>query len=249
MTTRLGIGAAVAALLTAALTTLGPTSAGATSLAQDPLLGAPVAGQCFDMDPDELTQPTYPEAPIDCTLPHTARTLAVAQLPDELAYDSPDLDGFALETCFAAQREALGLKNMAKVSLTAYYIGYFVPSPEQQAAGARWLRCDLVLGQVKELHPLPDDLTVGKKPKKAVARCLTGRDFRVTVCADKHTYRATGAIKVSGKKFPSQKKWQKLGNTMCVRAVTTRQFRFGWPSEAAWDAGDKTLTCYSKTKK
>jgi hypothetical protein len=245
MTTRLGIGAAVAALLAAALSTTVPASAGA----QDPLLGAPAVGQCFDLSPEELAQPTYPEAAIDCATPHTAQTLAVAQLPVELAYDSPDLDGFALETCFAAQREALGLKNMTKVSLTAYYIGYFVPSAEQQAAGARWLRCDLVLGQVKKLHPLPDKLTVGKKPKKAVARCLTGRDFRVTVCAEKHTYRATGAFTIPGKKFPSVRKWQELGEKKCLRVVSTRQFRFGWPSEASWDAGDRSLTCYTKTKR
>ncbi|SEB75537.1 Septum formation [Nocardioides exalbidus] len=246
MTTRLGIGAAVAALLAAALTST--TTASAT--AQDPLLGAPVTGQCFDMSTEELSQPTYPEAAIDCTLPHTSQVVGVAVLPDDLAYESPDLEQFALESCYAAVRKAIGVKNMRALSLTAYNVGFFVPSTDLQSAGARWLRCDVVLGHLAELHALPAKLEVGRFPyAKGVSRCLAGRDFHVTVCAEKHTYRATAAVTVPGKKFPSVKKWQRLGNRQCVRGVTSRQFRFGWPSKSSWKAGDHTLTCYSRTKK
>ena len=246
MTTRLGIGTAVAALIAAALTTITPTIAGA----QDPMLGAPVAGQCFDMSPEELSQPTYPEAAIDCALPHTAQVVGVAVLPDDLTYEDRGLEQFALESCYAAVRQAIGVKNMRALNLTAYNLGYFAPAPELQAAGARWLRCDLVLGHLAELHVLPAKLDVGRFPyAKGVSRCLTGRDFHVTVCSEKHTYRATAAITIPGRKFPNEKTWQRLGDKRCLRGVTSRQFRFGWPSKASWKAGDHTLTCYSRTKR
>jgi hypothetical protein len=246
MTTRLGIGAAVGALLAAALTTLAPSSASA----QDPLLGAPVVGQCFDLSTDELASPEYPEAPIDCATDHTAQVVAVATLPDGMVWSGEDYEQFALETCYPAIREAIGAKNMLAVNLSAYTLGYFGPTADQQAAGARWMRCDLALGSLAGLHPLPTKLKVGKFPyKKTVSRCLAGRDFHVTTCAEKHTYRATAAIKIKGKKFPSARAWQRLGDNKCLRGVTSRQFRFGWPSKVGWKAGDRTLTCYSKTRR
>ncbi len=244
MTRRLGISTAVAALVAAAVTT-GTSPA----TAADPTFGAPVVGQCFDMNVEELAASSYVEAPVDCAGTHTAQTIVVAQLPADLTYDRfAPLTRFALETCFPEQRKVLRT-SLLGMRLSAYNIGYFIPTPEQQAAGARWLRCDLVLG-ADSLQPLPAKLALGKLPyKKSVSRCLTGRDFRVTVCSSKHTYRATAAIKVKAAKFPSEKAWQRLGTQRCRSAVSSRSYRFGWPSKAAWKAGDRALICYTKTRR
>ncbi len=245
MTRRLGPSAAITCLLAAALTAVGTPTAGAA----DPMYQAPVVGQCFDLSPDELALPSHPEAPVDCAAEHTSQAIAVTLLPDDLTYESKGLARFALETCYPAQRKVLGT-SMLGISLTAYTIGYFGPTPEQQAAGARWLRCDLVLGHLTTLHPLPGNLKVGTYPFNArVSRCLAGRDFHVTVCADKHTFRATGALKVDQTRFPSEKAWKRIGNQRCRSVVTSRYFRFGWPSKVAWKAGDHTLTCYSQTRR
>ncbi len=245
MTRRLGVGAAVTALLAAAVTAGAPAAT-----AVDPLDGAPVVGQCFDMSPEELTAASYTEAAIDCASDHTAQVTRVALLPEGVAYETRAMTRFALETCFAAQRRTLGVKNMLAVNLSAYNVGFFGPTAEQQAAGARWIRCDIVLGSSAGLEPLPKKLELGRFPyRKSVSRCLAGRDFHTTVCTDRHTYRATAAIEVAGRKFPSAKAWKRLGNTRCVRGVTSRQFRFGWPSKDSWKAGDHTLTCYSRTRR
>jgi hypothetical protein len=244
MTRRLGLSAAVAALVAATLTT-----GTAPANAADPTYGAPVVGQCFDMDVEELAANSYVEAPVDCAGTHTARTIVVAQLPADLTYDRfASLTRFALKTCFPEQRKVLRT-SMLGMRLSAYNIGYFIPTPEQQAAGARWLRCDLVLGGAS-LEPLPAKLALGKPPyKKSVSRCLTGRDFRLTVCSDKHTFRATAAIKVKASRYPSEKAWKRIGTQRCRSAVTSRSYRFGWPSKAAWKAGDRALICYSKTRR
>lgn len=245
MTRRPGPSAVITCLLAAALTAWGTAGAGAA----DPMHRAPVVGQCFDLSPEELAQPSHPEAPVDCAAVHTSQVIAVALLPDDLTYESTGLTRFALETCYPAQRKVLGT-SMRGVSLTAYSIGYFGPTPEQQAAGARWLRCDLVLGHPTTLHPLPGRLEVGTYPFSAkVSRCLAGRDFHVTVCTDKHTFRATGALKVDQERFPTEKAWIRIGNQRCRSVVSSRYFRFGWPSKVAWKAGNRTLTCYSQTRR
>ena len=209
MTRRLGGGASLAALLAAALTVVSAP----TSSAADPMFQAPVVGQCNDMSAEELAAPSDVEAAVDCAGPHTSMTIAVVQMPADLTYESRGLERFALESCFPAQRKVLGTK-MLGMRLTAYNLGYFGPTPEQQAAGARWLRCDLVLGDASAPQPLPAKLEVGKT-----------------------------------RKFPSEKAWKRIGTQRCRNAVTSRVYRFGWPSKVAWKAGDHTLLCYSKTRR
>lgn len=244
MTRRLGLSAAAAALVAATL-----SAVAAPASAADPSLGAPAVGQCFDMDVEELAAASYVEAPVDCAGTHTARTIAVALLPDDLAYASTGkLTRFALETCFPAQRKVLRT-SLLGMRISAYNVGYFLPTPDQQAAGARWLRCDLVLGGAS-LEPLPAKVALGKLPyKKSVSRCLTGGDFLLTVCSSRHAFRATAAIKVKASRFPSEKAWKRIGTQRCRGAVTSRSYRFGWPSKPAWKAGDRALICYSKSRR
>src|SRR5687767_539300 len=137
MTRRLGPSAVITCLLAAALSVWSTPTAGAA----DPMHQAPVVGQCFDMSPDELALASHPEAPVDCAAEHTSQVIAVALLPDDLTYESRGLERFALESCFSAQRAVLGTGQIG-LRLTAFNLGYFGPTPEQQAAGARWLRCD-----------------------------------------------------------------------------------------------------------
>lgn len=245
MKRRLGTGAAVTGLLAAALLAVTAPSAGAA----DPAFQAPVVGQCSDMSRAELDQASYVEAAVDCAGTHTAQVIAVAQVPDGLDYESAAFLDFALETCNPAQRKVLGTSRLG-VRLTAYQLGYFGPTAEQQAAGARWMRCDLVLRNGDALLPLPGRLDVGRFPfDKDVARCLAGRDFHVVVCAKPHTFRATAAIKVRAQRFPSEKAWQRIGNQRCRSATSSRAYRFSWPSKASWKAGDRGLVCYSRTRR
>lgn len=245
MTRRLGTGAALAGLLAAALATLSAPSSGAA----DPLFQAPVVGQCSDLSRAELDLPSHGEAAVDCAGPHTAQVTAVATLPEGLAYDSAAFTELAVRTCYDAQRDAVGASRLG-VRLTAYAIGYFIPTAEQQAAGARWLRCELVLLGGAELLPLPARLAPGTSPvRTAVARCLTGRDFAVTACSEPHTQRATAAVKVRVKRYPKEKAWKRIGAERCRSATTSRSYRFSWPSKVDWKVGERALVCYTETKR
>lgn len=245
MTRRLGLSTAITGLLAAALTSFAAPSA----TAADPSYQAPAVGQCFAMNVAELNEASYTEAAVDCAAEHTSQVIAVAQLPADLTYESPGLLRFALETCFPAQRKVLGASKLG-LRLTAYNLGYFIPTTDQQAAGARWLRCDLILNAGSKLAPLPGKLKVGTYPfKNSVSRCLVGREFRVTVCAEKHTFRATAALKVDALRFPSASAWRRIGERRCRGAVRSSYFRFSWPSKAAWKAGDRALVCYTQTRR
>lgn len=216
---------------------------------QDPTYGAPVVGQCHDMGADELAATSYSEAPVDCGGPHTSVTIAVEQVPDGLALASRRFERFALGTCLPAQRTALGT-SVRGMRLTAYDIGWFVPTPEQQAAGARWVRCDLVLGDPSSPQPLPSRLRVGQPPyDDAVARCLAGPDHRVTVCAARHTHRASAALRVRDARWPDERARARVGEQRCRGVVGSRSFLFAWPSKPAWQAGDRTLICYTQTRR
>ena len=244
MTRRLGTSAAIVGLLAAALATITPAASAA-----DPLFQAPVVGQCSDMSRAELDLPNYTEAAVDCAGPHTAQVTAVTALPDGLAYDSTDFTELAVRTCYAAERKTIGASKLG-VRLTAYAIGYFIPTAEQQAAGARWLRCDLVLLGSTELLPLPGKLDVGTFPfTKSVSRCLAGRDFAVTSCAEKHTYRATAAIKIRATRYPKEKAWKRIGTERCRSATSSRTYRFSWPSKIDWKVGERALVCYTQTRR
>lgn len=228
---------------------MGAATGAATGAAADPGYQAPVVGQCFDMSAAELAAASYTEAAVDCAGPHTSVTIAVAQLPDGLAHDGRRFERFALETCLPAQRKVLGTSTRV-MRLTAFNVGYFGPTAEQQAAGARWVRCDLVLGAPTAPQPLPSRLEVGRPPfDTAIARCLTGRDFHLTVCSSAHTHRATAVLKVKGTRFPSEKAWERIGTQRCRGVVGSRVYRFGWPSKASWKAGDRTLICYTSTRR
>jgi hypothetical protein len=245
MDRRLGLGAAVCGLVVGALTML----AAPATAAADPAYQAPVVGQCFDMSAAELAESSYSEAAVDCGAPHTSQVIAVVQVPADVSYDGRDLAEFALQSCYPAERRVLGTSTRG-VHLTAFDLGYFGPTAEQQAAGARWLRCDLVLAGGDELLPLPRSLEVGSFPfRKSVSRCLAGKDFHVTACTTTHTHRAAAALKVEQERYPSGKAWQRIGTERCRNAVSTRSYRFSWPSQVGWKVGDRTLVCYSQARR
>ena len=219
----------------------------ATARAADPMVGAPVVGQCHDMSPDELAAASYDEATVDCATTHTATTIAVAELPEGLDLASGRLERFALETCFAGS--AHGARHH-RARRPADGVRPRLVRPDRRAAGrgSRWVRCDLVLGDARELRPLPTDVRIGKgRADASVARCLAGRAARVTTCTQPHTFRATSALRVDATRYPARKARDRIGADRCRKAVSTLSYRFGWPAKAAWKAGDRTLVCYSRT--
>lgn len=218
--------------------------------AADPLLGAPAVGSCFNLSVREHYSSTYEEPAIACAGKHTSRVIAVGTFPADVSMAlTDDAAGFVGKACFAALDKASGA-GVRGTDLSAYEYAWFIPTDEQITQGARWFRCDLIVYQGRKLGALPGKTKLGKFPyKNKVSRCLTGKKLIATTCDRSHSYRATGAKRVSRRPYPSKKQWISLGRKLCRKVVTSRTFRFTWSTEFAWTQGRRLVTCYSKTTK
>ncbi len=133
-----------------------------------PRVGASVAaaavprvGDCWSApDGDAAESWTWWQGapPVDCATEHNAITLAVGQLPDDFPYE-PDGDGSlplvgeklgaVAAACRVPGWEGIGLREGSRVTSL-----WYLPTPREWAAGARWVRCDIALVAFGPLSPL-----------------------------------------------------------------------------------------------
>lgn len=245
------VAAAVLGLLSLlSLTLVGPfaTTAGAAGST-----GKPVVGECRDITLGQLWKASNKTPPIDCTEPHTSRVIAVPTLPDGLNWRSSlaKIERFVTRKCDPAWQEALGESYKSR-ALTAYSWGWFIPTKEQRQAGARWIRCDVILwGGTKSLVTLPTDEVpaLGDLPHPdKVAVCLTRRTFVFTNCARSHAYRGTGVFVMTSDTFPGERRIRRAAVRKCPALVSSDRFRWTFRGKTRWNLGDHTVTCYSRTR-
>lgn len=215
----------------------------------------PGVGECRRLSAAQAAGASDTSAAIPCSQTHNDRVIAVPKLPHGVTWSDLDTDAKVLEVgirlCTPPYRNALGQNDRVR-DRTAYSYLFFAPTAGQQAKGARWLRCDLVLTHGAKLAPLPTDkepaLTSATPPDK-VARCLGGKDVLTTPCTAGHVYRATGTFVVADKSYPGRKALLHAGRSTCPRLVgTDTDFRFTWSPKPVWQlVGDHVVVCYSHT--
>ena len=134
---------------------------------------------------------------------------------------------------------------------SAYDFVFFQPTADQIAAGARWLRCDLVLRRGTTLADLPTDATPalsGLPLGNKVARCLKGTNHIITTCSSNHSYRATGSFTVASTSFPGRTALIHAGRAKCPSRVNSRAYLFTWKVKLIWNlVHDRTVVCFTKT--
>lgn len=234
-----------------ALTITAPASAGAAKATT----GKPSVGQCRSLTMAQASAASDTSSPTRCSGAHNDRVIAVPNLPKGVSYGELNTAGkvrtVAVRLCYRPFRKALGQTDLVR-DMTAYSYLYFVPTAQQRAKGAHWLRCDLTLRHGLTLGNLPTDRKPALTRKKVAAnvrRCLTGGASPVTTsCTTKHRYRAAGAVKIAIKKYPGRKAMVKIGHNRCPAITTTdADYRFTWSSKTVWNvAEDHTLVCYNR---
>lgn len=241
---------ALAALLGGLMTLLvAPASSAAR---QDPAYGMPPVGACYDMGWKELHSPTYVEAPVDCAGTHTAMTLSVTFLPDRLSWqESSDrkLGRATNKACWTAAAATLG-GTAEERSMTAYSMAFFRPTKAQLAAGARWLRCDLIAyGGRKDLAPIPA-APVATPLTDETRACLVGDKGYDTVCSRKHQWRVTGAVTARLVKYPGDRAMRELAIRRCRdQVVRKRPYWFRWHLAEPGNRRLWIIECYSRTSR
>lgn len=239
---RLAIATACAALLATALSQ--PTSFATTAA-----VGQPKVGQCRNYTIQQAAKESNSSPVVACNRKHTAKVIGVVRVPTTIGMNQNDkLIPFAIKNCFPKLVATLGRTDRLR-HLSAYDYTFFKPNAAQREAGARWIRCDVVLYGGGVLKPLPSNakpmLPKAPLPNK-VARCLTG-SHQITACAYRHAFRATEVFKVASKTYPGSAALLRTARRRCPALVSTpRNWYATWaPTKASYQAGDRMIVCYS----
>jgi hypothetical protein len=214
--------------------------------------GRPTVGECRTISAAEAAARTNTTVPRSCKKAHDDRVIAVPNLPKGVFWtDLSDrqIVKQGVKACTPALRRTLGQKDKVR-DRSAYDFVFFQPTADQIAAGARWVRCDLVLRHAKTLADLPTDRTpaLSGLPNDKVARCLKGTNHLTTTCSSRHSYRATGSFTVASSRFPGRTALVHAGRAKCPSRVNSRSYLFIWKPKLIWNlVGDRTVVCFTKT--
>lgn len=228
--------------------------------------GLPKTGDCrvltaADIDPTSNTTPVVP-----CSKPHTSVTIEVggfrpAQVTDRNLTDGT-LGNLALQRCTAAWKRVVGGTTMTQhTSLLG--VAYYLPTQTQLSNGARWYRCDVVLGGQDglPLQPLPahvDGVLDGPNVPESVQACRTTPDFtsgHAVPCAQQHVLRAVGTFALPDGAYPGKAALNAASAKGCTAVINhwlhgrdNGGDAYQWPDEVGWTLlHDHTATCWTVT--
>lgn len=236
------VATAIAMLLSAA--SILPASA---APAADPLAGAPATGECRNYSMKSFMAAHEDSPAVDCAGPHTALVVGVAIAPNK--YDlsgkpSAGLQRFALKACTDPWANAIGAGHK-QLHLVVYTRSWFTPTKAQQAAGARWVRCDVNAYDDGGLGDLPATTPfVAGGIDSGDRRCLTGKQ-NVVPCTSSHKWISRGIVKVPDGRF-SVARQDAVAKRRCGSTLKRSDRRFLWwrISESSWKSGERHVTCY-----
>jgi Septum formation len=229
--------------------------------------GVPSVGACRLLTTADIT-PSSNETPVvPCSKPHTSVTIAVGgfrpgQVTDRNLTDGT-LGNLALQRCTAAWKRTVGGSTTAQhTSLLG--VAYYLPDQTQLSNGARWYRCDVVLGgqdglPLQDLPPRVDGLLDGSAVPDSVRACRTTPEFtsgHAVPCVRDHVLRAVGTFALSGgAAYPGKAALSAASAKGCT-GVINRWLHgrenggdaYQWPDQVGWTLlDDHTATCWTVT--
>lgn len=248
-------------------------SPGATASPTTPVIPPPPRprrAQCRDLSYQAALATSDDTAPIPCSLPHTAMTIAVEPLPGDPAVGGAE--PLPTTTVRSRTRVAATCRREAATflggtaeqrELTMLQVVWFVPTPEQIEAGADWFRCDLIaLRADAELLPLTGRLrgVVTGDGAERYAICGTAAPgapgFGRVVCSAPHRWRAISIVPLADAagprgRYPGEAAVRERGQEPCQNAGQDAaddpldfQWGYEWPTAEQWSAGQTYGICW-----
>jgi hypothetical protein len=228
--------------------------------------GLPKVGACrvltaADIEPSSNETPTVP-----CSRPHTSVTIAVGGFPAAQVTNhnlsSGRLGNEALQRCTAALKKTVG-GNRTSQHTSLVGLAYYLPNQAELSKGARWYRCDLVVGGQDSLplQNLPAKVNglLDSPVPESVQACRTTPDFtsgHTVPCDQHHVLRAIGTSPLSGgARFPGQAALRAASAAGCARVIARWLHgrvnggdAYQWPDRTGWTVlHDHTATCWTVT--
>lgn len=217
--------------------------------ADGPHYQEPQVGQCRNYGYSAAMGSTAQTPVVACSSTHTAKVIAVVQLPSSMTWSTPldDIVHAGAVKCEDAYFQAVGSTDL-KRRMTALGEAIFVPTQAQRDHGARWIRCDVVVWGRSALVPLPNRTPIlGDVRPYKITRCIVGTHLYVTACGLTHTYRATGDFHLSGTTYPGDAAVLRAAERHCPSLVSSRTWVWTGPDRARWRAGNHVVVCFTKT--
>ncbi|MEJ7628950.1 MAG: septum formation family protein [Nocardioidaceae bacterium] len=229
--------------------------------------GTPVVGACRLLTAADI-QPASNETPtVPCTSPHTSETIAVrgfrAAAVTNQSLTNGTLGNQALARCTTAWKQTLGGDTTAQHTSVAE-LAYYLPNQQQLSQGARWYRCDLVLGgqgglPLQNLTRSAAGLLDGTVPD-VLRACRTTSDFvsgREVTCDRPHALRAIGTAPLPDvDAYPGTAALRAASAKGCSRVI--KRWLHGridggdayqWPDRTGWEVlHDHVATCWTVTR-
>ncbi|MBZ5735686.1 hypothetical protein K8Z61_14420 [Nocardioides sp. TRM66260-LWL] len=240
---RARLGALALALAAVAAPLAATAPARAADAAPDRLAGAPKVGSCYDVTLKQSEGEYLRATSFACsTRSHTVFVVGVAEVPSDvpLTSDSRALFAFRDKACRPAFGRAIGTDRNLQARST-YLPSYFLPTPQQREAGARWISC--TLGTLNAGAYERDRLTSPRRVTglpKSVSGC-TAKDL-IVPCTRRHEFRLTWAGTIYEK--PTARTIDTAGRRLCPRHVRTAAYtynvRFATPTSFVLACGTRT---------
>lgn len=239
----------IRALVAAAALVLGPAAAPVHAGDVDgPAYQMPLVGECHQVAYAALAEQSEPSPAVDCATQHTARVIASVQLPADTDWTdgSADLAAAQAAYCVPAFKRAVG-QPWRVIARSAFLWSYWIPTEEQRAHGASWLRCDVNRRTFRQLLPLGSSpLLSSSTVPRHLQRCLQVRKtgFEESSCTGRHNHRVSKVLLPPGSGYRTTSGFLSYATANCPGARKSRKWFATWRSEPVWYAGDHTLVCY-----
>lgn len=232
----------------------------------NPVFQKPHVGSCRVLAASDISASSNETPAVPCTKPHTAVTFAVgmftAQQITSRALRSGEIGRLALSRCTTAWKTFVGGdKETQHISVAG--LAYYLPDQKQLNKGARWYRCDLVLGgqggmALENLPATVRGLLDAPLPL-SLTSCRTETDFEhghLVPCSQAHAMRAIGITPLpGGAAYPSTAALKQASAKGCTAVVKTWLHghisggaAYQWPDRLGWvTLHDHTATCWTVT--
>ena len=221
----------------------------------------PTRDGCHLLTYEEAIAPVVAGTDVPCGQRHTSQTYRVGRLDlvedgHLRAVDSPDVQADVARTCTTLLGPHVG-GSVEDRRLSMVQAVWFTPSVEDAAAGADWLRCDVVvLASAGELLPLPRTSRGLVGSSDRFAMCSTAEPgaaafSRVPCGVGTHAWRAISTVDLPGSAYPTAARAAARMESACRSAARARAddpLDFTWseerPTEAQWESGQRYGICW-----
>lgn len=228
----------------------------------DLLPAPPPQGACRRLTPADLTRAVDDSARTPCREPHTARTISVGALDARVlagsGADSLTVAEQAAEQCDRSFSRYVGGSTEDR-RLSRLQPVWFTADEQAIAAGALWVRCDVVAYETDErLATLPRALAgvLDGNGGAQLGLCSTkapqAERARNIACGLPHEWRAFSVIPLGGGSWPGVDAVRDQGDERCSQQARTVQgnpdeWRYGWqwPTKQQWQVGISYGYCWA----